>query len=99
MLVHCRSKDNDLGVHYVRFNNKYEWGFKPNIWLRTLYWCYLAPSGGRYLNFDAYNSKIGERNRDFPIYWIAKEDGVYQRILDNDMRTRDVFQHPWKSGR
>ncbi|KAK9138522.1 hypothetical protein Sjap_009116 [Stephania japonica] len=60
LYLHCRSKDDDLGVHYIYFDQEFHWHFRVNLWGTTLFWCNLsspAPSGqpknGSLVVFDA----------------------------------------------
>jgi hypothetical protein len=37
--VHCKSRDSDLGQQTVMPNQMYGFGFYPNFWGTTLFWC------------------------------------------------------------
>ncbi|XP_062104481.1 S-protein homolog 5-like [Humulus lupulus] len=54
--VHCKSKDDDLGVHILRLNDTYSFRFKRNFWDTTLFFC-----GFRWADqfhwFDIYTPK------------------------------------------
>ncbi|KAF2619805.1 hypothetical protein F2Q68_00038298 [Brassica cretica] len=39
LTVHCKSKDNDLGVHMVAANTDYHFTFQSNLWKSTLFFC------------------------------------------------------------
>ncbi|KAL0349986.1 UNVERIFIED_CONTAM: hypothetical protein Sradi_4147800 [Sesamum radiatum] len=39
LFVHCASKDDDLGNHTLRLNDDFNWHFRMNIGLTTLYYC------------------------------------------------------------
>merc|ERR1711924_213226 len=39
--VHCKSKDNDLGAHKLKPNGVYEFGFRPNSWGTSKYFCHF----------------------------------------------------------
>ncbi|KAM6565510.1 hypothetical protein CsatA_024638 [Cannabis sativa] len=39
LTVHCKSKDDDLGVHVIPFNSSYEIVFYPSVWDNTLFFC------------------------------------------------------------
>lgn len=39
ILVHCESKDSDLGAYPVSPGQNYSWSFSPNIFGMTLYTC------------------------------------------------------------
>ncbi|PPS14572.1 hypothetical protein GOBAR_AA06033 [Gossypium barbadense] len=55
LLVHCKSKDNDLGIHNLTVGVEFSWKFKLQIFGGTLFWCYMA-----YDNFHAA----------FNIFWV-----------------------------
>ncbi|CAI0459080.1 unnamed protein product [Linum tenue] len=44
LLVHCKSGTRDLGVLAINPANEFNWRFRPwNLYVSTLYWCYIAP--------------------------------------------------------
>ncbi|CAL1403654.1 unnamed protein product [Linum trigynum] len=79
--VHCRSKNNDMGVHVVPPGSEYQWRFRPNIFGITLFWCHVA-KGNVEVVFDAYNEEEKdpwERIHMDNTYWVARDDAVYLR--------------------
>lgn len=53
LVLRCQSKDDDLGVHIIPFKGDYEFGFRPNFWGRTQFYCTMSwPSQFHY--FDIY---------------------------------------------
>ncbi|KAF8104479.1 hypothetical protein N665_0172s0109 [Sinapis alba] len=77
--VHCKSRDNDLGVHLVKFNDPaYTVRFNDNVFIRTRWDCVLrqGPKMEYSQSFRAYNGgvirKCNERDT-----WISKDDGIY----------------------
>ncbi|PIM99113.1 hypothetical protein CDL12_28396 [Handroanthus impetiginosus] len=73
--VHCQSKDNDLGYHYLKPSQNYTWGFCDNIFVTTLFFCHLS-WGKKDVTFDAFKAKWFEGSRD-QVFWVAKGDGIY----------------------
>ncbi|XP_024924731.1 S-protein homolog 5-like [Ziziphus jujuba] len=62
LTVHCKSKDDDLGIHNIPYKDgNYSFTFKPNIWGTTQYWCNFLWIGGNHY-FDIYIDM-----RDYPI--------------------------------
>ncbi|KAE9593560.1 putative plant self-incompatibility S1 [Lupinus albus] len=45
LTVHCKSKNNDLGVHKLNYKDEFKFQFKPNIWGTTLFYCGLTWDG------------------------------------------------------
>ncbi|CAB4292559.1 unnamed protein product [Prunus armeniaca] len=71
VLVHCKSKQDDLGVHLLHYNALYEFKFKPNFWGTTQFYCnFTWPS--RIEWFDIYKFK---RDAGKFCYWMIKPDG------------------------
>ncbi|CAI0427466.1 unnamed protein product [Linum tenue] len=71
LMVHCRSKDDDLDAHAVAVDDSIGWSFGPSFSGETLFWCRLAVEDKR-LTFTAYNES--ERNIRL---WYVRDDGVY----------------------
>jgi hypothetical protein len=45
LAIHCKSKDEDLGVHVVPFDGYYTLSFCSNAWGTTQYFCGMTWSG------------------------------------------------------
>ncbi|CAI0559513.1 unnamed protein product [Linum tenue] len=48
--LHCRSRDDDLGVRYLRYDESYHFKFRTDIFFRTLFYCSFEwpGSGGKH---------------------------------------------------
>ncbi|CAN1189809.1 S-protein homolog 1 [Linum perenne] len=102
LLVHCKSKDDDLGVHHIKFNNKYEWRFRDSIFYNTLFWCYLAPSNTHHVAFDAYRQPGATQNevRPYVTVWVARDDGLFRVVKRRFAKNEeDFFVSNWQLGR
>ncbi|CAI0541408.1 unnamed protein product [Linum tenue] len=93
--VHCKSKNNDMGVHVVPPGSEYQWRFRPNIFGNTIFWCHVA-KGNVEVVFDAFNEEDKdpwERIHMDNTYWVARDDAVYLRQFwkNNNM----VFWRKW----
>ncbi|XP_010523164.1 PREDICTED: uncharacterized protein LOC104801552 [Tarenaya hassleriana] len=42
LTVHCKSKEDDLGAHVLRFGERYWFKFQTNWWKSTLFFCRFA---------------------------------------------------------
>jgi hypothetical protein len=100
VIVHCKSKDDDLGLHTISNEQEYQWSFKPNIFETTLFYCYVswARAPDFSFGFEAYNfrdrfSCTGSTNgSNHDCYWLFAPDGVY--LSDAETNTWN-FRYPW----
>ncbi|CAI0436183.1 unnamed protein product [Linum tenue] len=95
--VHCWSGKDDRGHIDVAVGTEFTWRFKPNIWGTTKWTCELSTDDHRYASFDAYweDNHQGKREYKHNIYWVAKEDGVYLRLIKQNV---DQYWTKWSSG-
>ncbi|KAL9339862.1 hypothetical protein Peur_068877 [Populus x canadensis] len=59
LTVHCKSRDDELGVHVVPFDGYYTMDFCSNIWGTTQFYCGMTWSGKLQYWFDIF---IAERD-------------------------------------
>ncbi|CAL1408252.1 unnamed protein product [Linum trigynum] len=97
LLVHCKSGTRDLGVQNITPTNEFTWRFRPGfLFVSTLFWCYIAPDGGRHIHFDAWTDHVSEKYEyGYSISWVAKDDGLYVRIP----KKGDQYWQMWDQGR
>ncbi|KAK9282484.1 hypothetical protein L1049_005402 [Liquidambar formosana] len=83
--AHCKSKDDDLGLHAIPPKGLFQWHFYGNFWLTTLFFCNTWWHSGQRV-FDVYDM----RNRELCNYcnyadchWRAANDGVYLYNYEN----------------
>ncbi|XP_050211853.1 S-protein homolog 5-like [Mercurialis annua] len=73
LTLHCKSKDNDLGIKLLHFDETFKFTFRPTFWGTTEFFCSFQWKD-RFEWFSIYVD-----NRDYPIcydcYWIVKTDG------------------------
>ncbi|KAI3458956.1 hypothetical protein Pfo_015619 [Paulownia fortunei] len=76
LLLHCASKNDDLGYRTLPINKDFHFEFCSNFF-NTLFFCHLW-WGKKSIVFDAYNVNWkGNRCTDGECYWAAKSDGIY----------------------
>ncbi|KAG4188908.1 hypothetical protein ERO13_A08G193701v2 [Gossypium hirsutum] len=95
LLVYCKSKDDDLGIHNHTADTEFIWKFKLNFFGGTLFWWYMAHD-----NFHAAFDAFRENNGFFQecnygdCIWTAKDDRIYLRNGKFDKLTQG-----WEQGR
>lgn len=97
LLVHCKSKDDDLGnQNLAAKGDEFHWTFKVNFFGTTLFWCYLQKPNFD-VSFESFwvektHPWLNSRCYDKNCFWIAKDDGVYLR---NNPAKTDELVHVW----
>lgn len=84
ILVHCKSKNDDLGDHQLSYNDDFHWKFCEATFHNTLYFCHFSWDSQEQV-FDVFNEtmydlcnlKNGHIN---PWNWSAMTDGIYFMI-------------------
>lgn len=77
--VHCKSRDDDLGEHFVKFQNPtYNFSFHDDIIFTTIFKCNLW-KGARMEFHKSFTAYVGD-----PLYrcgalytWDARDDAIY----------------------
>ncbi|CAI0394852.1 unnamed protein product [Linum tenue] len=69
LIVHCRSKDDDLGAHGLEIDAGFSWSFQAMV--STLFWCNLAVEDKR-VSFQAFVN-----GKTYVAYLDVRDSGVY----------------------
>ncbi|KAK9102500.1 hypothetical protein Sjap_019754 [Stephania japonica] len=94
--VHCKSKQDDLGLQWVGYEQEFVFNFYPNIQETTLFWCNLSwedPDTGRVYSQGIKAFTPGKCLTD--CYWLAKRDGIY--FAKDDGPQDYKWAYPWNS--
>lgn len=104
MLVHCKSKDDDLGVHNIPVGQQYDMDIVPNIWGGTLFWCYVASDNNSHASFDAFKDRAeltdfcdSPFTKHTTCVWNVKDDGIY--FVDYLAGGLEELRFKWQEGR
>ncbi|CAL0301784.1 unnamed protein product [Lupinus luteus] len=71
--VHCKSGDDDLGVHNVTHGADYEFQFRVNIFGTTQFFCGLVWNNKLHY-IDAYIHKRDKQRCGPDCFWTIKQD-------------------------
>ncbi|XP_022143641.1 S-protein homolog 1-like [Momordica charantia] len=98
LFIHCKSKDDDLGIHNLAVGAKFGWNFRDNLWGTTLFWCYMRKPDNANASFEVY---WDDKSKEQWLYnfcnwedciWTAKDDGIY---IKNILGNKDELAHKW----
>lgn len=90
LTIHCKSKNDDLGVHVLPSNGGWEFHFRPNFWGTTQYFCRMVWQGAsKYTDIYIQNRDQSKCNI---CYWSIKQSGPC--MLNNDNNKYDIC-YPW----
>lgn len=78
LIVHCRSKEDDLGEHELKVGQEVFWHFKVRFDGSTLFYCDVKQDKQK-KHFDAFNATIegSECAENGKCYWLVTEAGFY----------------------
>ncbi|RDX89113.1 S-protein-like 29, partial [Mucuna pruriens] len=57
LTIHCKSADDDLGVHLLHFNQAFEWSFRPKLIGNTQFYCSFQWQKYPLVWYDIYIAK------------------------------------------
>lgn len=82
MLIKCRSKDDDLGDHELKYGEFYSWGFRVNIFQETVFWCDFAwtdPCTHQQVQgtYDVFRAHKDVSRCGVDCKWSARRSGIY----------------------
>ena len=97
MLVHCKSKDDDLGDHKLNVGQSFSWKFRVNLLANTLFWCNLSTSSNKHVSMEVFwpenkNDWLGAKCNYQLCVWVAQEDGIYLEDLPHKV---NLFVRGW----
>lgn len=79
LTIHCASKDDDLGTHALDMTQDFNWKFRVNFILSTMFFCRFKRAP-RNTAFEVFNEHIGpdcEASTGNVCLWSVREDGFY----------------------
>lgn len=91
--VHCKSKDDNLGLHILHFQEFFSWHFRPNFFGTTLFFCRLHWQGKKAGTFDIFKYSYGDLCGP-KCYWFVKPAGP---CLQGNLPGKE-FCLPWLEG-
>ncbi|KAL2330048.1 hypothetical protein Fmac_017629 [Flemingia macrophylla] len=89
LTVHCKSKDDDIGVQYLHPNASFGFSFKPNFFGTTQFYCSFQWKNAFHW-FDIYIENRDDK-RCHECYWDVKKDGPCL-TTSND---QSIDCYPW----
>ncbi|CAL1384197.1 unnamed protein product [Linum trigynum] len=72
--LHCKSKDDDLGVRVLGTRDQFVFRFRPNLWGTTLFYCSMNWGEGQVHWFDIYIFYRDYR-RCSNCQWVIRKNG------------------------
>ncbi|PIA62066.1 hypothetical protein AQUCO_00200209v1 [Aquilegia coerulea] len=101
--IHCKSKNDDLGLHKIAYRQNQTWSFKINFWGTTLFWCGMGwhdkdprgfnPGGYIHGSFEIYNYKRDSKKCDGICVWNVQNYGIY--FVNKDTK-KNEFMFSWQ---
>ncbi|MBA0746584.1 hypothetical protein Gogos_009090 [Gossypium gossypioides] len=89
LTIHCKSKQDDLGVHLLAYRDYFEVKFRPNMFGTTLFYCSMQWDATRHW-FDIYTS---ERDTCTYCSWNVRPDGPC--LMESDKSKNSTTCYHW----
>ncbi|CAI0436802.1 unnamed protein product [Linum tenue] len=85
LMVHCKSRQDDLGVRWLEPGKSFEWSFHPHFFAKTLYFCAFRWEHGAHLVwFDIYKQQRDEEVCK-QCQWAIRRDGPCLAVSGSEM--------------
>ncbi|WOH16203.1 hypothetical protein DCAR_0935752 [Daucus carota subsp. sativus] len=88
LILHCKSKDNDLGIHTVLLNQSYDWSFRMNLIGSTLFSCDFV-WGKQHAGFVVFSKDIAKKLHNGEFMYQARGDGFYFNVNGDWQKVQD----------
>ncbi|PHT83756.1 hypothetical protein T459_12199 [Capsicum annuum] len=90
--VHCRSKD-DLKVHQLKVDEKFDFSFHQNFWGNTRFHCNFE-WGPKHNDFDVFYK---QKSPYIHCIWLVKDSGIFFAQTNNPYPSPIDFRfvYPW----
>ncbi|KAK9755544.1 hypothetical protein RND81_01G033200 [Saponaria officinalis] len=90
LYVHCKSKNDDFGEHYLSYNQEVHWKFGTSIFGKLTHFTCDLKWGDKGRSFDAFVDGVETNacDRTSSAYWFACEDGIYFSCKDETGKKR-----------
>ncbi|KAL3724936.1 hypothetical protein ACJRO7_030013 [Eucalyptus globulus] len=74
LTVHCKSKNDDLGVQQIPHGGTWKFHFRPNVFCKTLFFCSMQWPG-QFHRFDIYDGERDTERCEESCKWDVKPTG------------------------
>ncbi|OMP10648.1 Plant self-incompatibility S1 [Corchorus olitorius] len=97
LFLHCKSKDDDLGIQNLSPGANFTWSFQRNMLRTTLFWCYMSKEGNAHAALKVFWQDVLLFHKCLwkSCIWSAKDDGIY---LKDFVKNYDEFRLQWEPG-
>jgi len=89
--IHCKSRDDDLGMRVLHFNESAHWRFGTDIFWRTMFSCSFQWGKSPFFHFNVY-----DQIRDYDVcrdcQWFIKKHGPCRDEPTNNAFTPKCYK-------
>lgn len=100
--IHCKSKNEDLGVHVIPNQGLYETKIKTDFWGKTLYFCGFVWNNKLHW-FDIYDYQRDKPDCAYFCWWTVQETGpckiygIYNTNAISNSKNETIKCYPWNN--